>query len=63
MSAASYAEDFERIKLQFDGEDAEITQNEFLALNEAEAGLLIDQVTGSRSKAQLRLFRSTGNMM
>ena len=63
MSAASYAEEFERIKLDFDGEDAEITQNEFLALNDAEAQALIDQVTSGRSKARLHLFRSTGNMM
>ena len=55
-------EDFERVKIQF-GDDAEITQEAFLALNDTEAEELIRLVHRITDKGNLRVFRRTGNLL
>jgi hypothetical protein len=54
------AEDFEGIKAEFGEADANISQEEFLALKDAEADVLIGRVEGITKKAKLRVFRKNG---
>ena len=53
--------DFERVKSHF-GDDAEITQEAFLALNKEEAEVLILRVHSLTDRGNLRHFRLTGNL-
>ena len=63
FALSSPAENFERIKSQFGGFEATITQAEFLVLKDEEAEILIKKIQDVKSKAQLRIFRLTGNLM
>ena len=62
FAADMLLEDFERVKIQF-GDDAEITQEAFLALNNDEAEELILRVPSLTDRGNLRHFRLTGNLL